>query len=135
MMQQGVRGVFEFDETAVGNKKSLPFGKLMQIHYGQVRFVASVDVATRTITFLISDVHTPWSPNYFRFTATASQDIEMILGWPDDGPPPQTHSQRLPGSGLWIPAGGALTLSVGSEQGADVWDVSLVVTYYSIPRP
>jgi len=129
--------LLEWDETAVGNLVAVPLGHLYRVTYGLIKFVASSDVATRTV---LLQIRPGWAVNstitISALSATQSQTKTIVFGLLDDVSAGQHNEyQRLPGQdtgGMWLPEAGEMDVSVTNEQAADDWDAQFVVEDYVV---
>ena len=123
------------DETG-NNRLQIPFGHAWRIMYGHLFYVASSDVATRTIVIRY-DFEGIEDTEFFQETLTASQTRRYGLGWLASTITSLNEHQHFPthgGQGMWLPALSSIFVDITNEQAADDWDLEIMIEDIVVPR-
>jgi len=122
----------QWDESATSNLVTVPFGHVWEVRYLFMQYVASADVATRSMRIGIDHDVGPLPIILLQIDITASLTKEIYVGAQDQNNP-LDGSQELPHP-LWLVNPDKIVFTVTSEQGADTWDVWAGIKDWVVPR-
>jgi len=118
-----------WDESASGNKITVPFGHIWKVLYAYIDYVADANVATR-VTLLTFNINggaaMPEEPEFLQGFVAASESKIFYFG-EKDTINPYDGSQEAPPNGIYLAGNDEAILKVTNEQAGDTWDVILSV--------